>query len=122
MLFNSNDKLNTMLNTALEDGYDNVGIFVKNIKLKAINFSKKSQKKINQYLIEHKKFFKSSSIVNANWKVEANNASPVVRTSNTNAMQNQQYTPNLNTFKICSRCGFKNNSNAASCRNCCTRF
>lgn len=121
MIFNNHEQINTMLNTGLEDAYDNVGLFVKNIRLKAMNFNKRSQKKINSYLLANKKLVNSSNILNSNWEVQGREYSTVSRTY-ANAMQNAANKPNMNTFKICNRCGFRNNSNATNCRNCNSRF
>jgi len=122
MIFNNNERLNSILNANLEDAYDNVGIFVKDIKLKAICFPKKSQKKINKYLVEHKKIVKTSSIINLNWQVKSNDSVSVTMNRQSNAMQNKQNDPNINGIKICPRCGFKNNSQAVTCRNCTARL
>ena len=121
MIFNNHEKINMMLNTELEDAYDNVGIFVKNIRLKAMNFNKRSQKKINSFLVANKKLVKSSNILKTNWEVQNRQYSTVSMTHG-NAMQNTTNKPNMNTFKICNRCGFRNNSNAVNCRNCHSRF
>lgn len=122
MMFNNNDRLNTLLNNNLQDSFDNVGLYVKDIKLKSINFPKRSQKKINKYLSEHKKVVKTSSIINSNWQVENKNNEKVSIQTQNNTMQNNQNSPKVNTIKICPRCGFKNNGNATSCRNCTARL
>lgn len=121
MIFHNHERINSILNTGLEDAYDNVGLFVKNIKLKAMNFSKSSQKKINKYLVANKKLVNASNIVNANWSIKSGESATVTRTS-ISAMQNTQKNPNVQTFKICHRCGFKNFSHAVNCRNCNARF
>ena len=113
MIFNNHEHLNKLLNTGLEDAYDNIGVFVKNIKLKSMNFSKRSQKKINNYLVTHKKVFNASTISNKNWSVRGEPASMVTRQVGSNSG---------NAYIVCARCGFKNSINATSCRNCNIKF
>lgn len=122
MMFNNNDRLNAILNNNLQDSYDNVGLYVKDIKLKAINFPKRSQKKINKYLAEHKKVVKTSSLINSNWQVRSNSTEKVTVQNQNNTIQNNPNIQKVNTIKICPRCGFKNNGNASSCRNCTVRL
>ena len=117
MLFNNNGKLNELLNTSLEDAYDSVGLYVKNIKLKSINFHKRSQKKINEYIESRNVYKTSSTITSANWSV----GREVPKVPQSITMQNKQNTPN-NSAKICHRCGFSNSTNAIVCRNCNTKF
>lgn len=118
MIFNNLHTLNALLNTSLEDAYDNIGIYVKNIKLKAIDFKKKHQKKINEYLATHKKIFSTSTITNANWQVKNNQGMVRKVGVGINTMQNGQNRPNVNSFKVCNICGCKNDSHTCICRNC----
>jgi len=122
MIFNNHEYINSILNTDLEDGYDDVGLFVKNIKLKAVNFSKRNQIKVNNYLSQHKRVIQNSNINNANWQVGKVANNTVTRTISSNTMQNGQNVSNLNDFKICNKCGFKIYNNDNKCRNCGSKF
>ena len=94
-------------------------MYVRNIKIKSMNFHKRSQKKINEYIDTHKVYRKSSTIAEGNWNVRVNTQNIPHAVTN---MQNDQNIQNKPTLKVCSRCGFRNNSNATVCRNCNTRF
>lgn len=126
MLFNNHDFINAMLNTDLEDAYDNIGIFVKNIKLRAVNFPKKYQKKTNQYLPNIKKVSTSAIVSNSNIMSNTNSGevkvaiSPNIgtRTQSSSTMQNSQKNLYLNDFKVCNKCGFKNRIDNNICNNC----
>ena len=90
--------------------------------MKAVNFHKKKQSKINNYLTQHQRVVKSSTINNANWQVGKSSNTSVVRTMSNNTMQNGQNVNNLSDFKICNKCGFKIYNNDNKCRNCGSRF
>ena len=114
-IIHNNDYVASMINAELEDGFDNIGIFVKNIKLKAIDFPKKYQKKINEYMVAHKNIIKPSVVYNRSETVQ--NASGKSYVS-VNAMQNTKNSTNLGGFRVCNRCGFRNSHMNKICNNC----
>ena len=120
-IISNNDFVASLINSELEDAFDNIGLFVNNIKLKAIDFPKKYQKKLNDYLVRSNTTIKPS-IVYGNQRVvnTANSRScqsgQFVSVNNT--MQTRDFYPNLRDFKVCGRCGFKNSSNSNNCNNC----
>ncbi len=124
-IISNNDFVASIINAELEDAFDNIGIFVNNIKLKAIDFPKKYQKKLNDYLVRSNTTIKPS-IVYGNQRVVSNvssntsNSSQYVSVNNT--MQTREIRPNLRDFKVCGRCGFKNLSNSSICNNCGNRL
>lgn len=127
-IFNNNSYLNTILNTDLEDAYDNIGLYVNNLKVKAINFPKKYQKKLNSFLLLHKKFLTPNLIYNPkNLQPENINDSVTVHQSKINSnlnntMQTSKNSLNLYEFKVCPKCGFKNIKSNSSCNNCGNKF
>ena len=84
-IIHNNDYVASMINAELEDSFDNIGIFVKNIKLKAIDFPKKYQKKINEYMVSHKTIIKPSVVYNRNELTQNNSGKSYV---SVDAMQN----------------------------------
>lgn len=104
------------LNIGLEDSFDNYGIYIKNIKLKAVNYPKKYQSKINDYMAKHNRVVISKS------QNSDNNSVPVrvqaKSASINNTMQELKKPININTFKVCSKCGFKNYLTNSTCNNC----
>ena len=123
ILCNQN-QVESILNADLEDGYDKVGLFVCNIKLKAIDFPKKFQQKVNEYLAKHKRIVSTESIksnilvsVGRNVK-QAGETKSQVNIHMNNTMQNHQKNNDLDFFKMCHRCSKKNNLNDKFCKNC----
>lgn len=123
-ILNNNDYIAKLLNTDLEDAYDYIGIFVKNIKLKAIDFPKRYQKKINEYIVHHKTSIKPSVVLSSLRGSES--AVPVqnnnISSAQNSTMQNGRFMPNIATFKVCQKCGFKNHVGNRVCNNCSNRF
>ena len=104
----------------LEDAFDNIGLFVNNIKLKAIDFPKKYQKKLNDYLVRSNTTIKPSIVYGNQRVVNTANSSTCQSgqfVSVNNTMQTRDFYPNLRDFKVCGRCGFKNSSNSNNCNN-----
>lgn len=114
-IIHNNDYVASMINAELEDGFDNIGIFVKNIKLKAIDFPKKYQKKINEYMVAHKTIIKPSVVYNRNELTQNNSGKSYV---SVDAMQNAKNSANLGGFRVCNRCGFRNSNMNKACNNC----
>ena len=105
------------LNTDLENAFDKIGIFIKNIKLKAVDFNKKHQEKINKFLATKKKLVKpnlnASNIDNNNGRI------PVLsNVRERSAMQNLEKPLNINTFILSRNCGNRNNITNKICAKC----
>lgn len=114
-IIHNNDYVASMINAELEDSFDNIGIFVKNIKLKAIDFPKKYQKKINEYMVSHKTIIKPSVVYNRDELTQNNSGKSYV---SVDAMQNVKNSANLGGFRVCNRCGFRNSNMNKTCNNC----
>ena len=90
---------------------------IKNIKLKAVDFNKKHQEKINKFLATKKKLVKpnlnASNIDNNNGRI------PVLsNVRECSAMQNLEKPLNINTFILCRNCGNRNNITNKICAKC----
>lgn len=124
-----------VINTEMESALDRIGIFVSNVSLKAVNFPKKYQDKVNAFMSEHKRPVKGFDI-NANFGV---NVSPTTKvmversatsvgqkslsaTSSTNTMQKTQKPVDLPQFKECKICKKRNTINAKFCIGCGSRL
>ena len=126
LILTEQEHTQNLLNTYLEDGYDNIGLFVKNIKLKAVDFPKKYQKKANEYISKHTKPVKlyninssiNSSVANNSYSSQSDNMAKVTIERGGSAMQRPQNLSNISSFKVCSRCGVNNGASAKICRNC----
>lgn len=122
----------TIINTEMEKALDRIGIFVSNVNLKAVNFPKKYQEKVNAYMTEHQRPVKKFDI-NANFgmnsspttkvavsRESAQNQKPefIKSTSSISTMQNIQKPANIQQFKECRVCRKKNNIDAKICIGC----
>ncbi len=131
-LLTNAESLEGLLNRELEDAYDKKGLFVKNVKLKSVNFSRRYQKRVGEYMAKHRKFVKTTisndslpSIPSAslnkieikeNVLVQTNAKSEPVP-SNTVKRQ----APALE-YKKCDRCGAKNDISSKICKYCGKNF
>lgn len=122
----------TLVNTDIENALDRIGLFVSNVKLKAVNFPKKYQDKINAYMSEHKRPVRNFDI-HAEF---GSNSSPTTRVAiamdrapgmgtsayqkpqTTSAMQSPQKPVQSSTFKECRVCKKKNAIGAKICIGC----
>lgn len=115
-ILNNHQHIASILNAELEDAFDNIGVFVKNIKLKSMDFPQKYQKKINQYVIEHKNIIKPNvAYPNSTFKNQNNYV-------NVGTMHNAINQQNVATFRLCSKCGCKNASSNNVCNSCGNRL
>lgn len=121
----------TIINTEMENALDRIGIFVSNVKLKAVNFPKKYQERVNAYMAEHKRPVKcfdlsanfgmnSSPVTRVSVARESTNAKPqfIKNDINSSTMQNIQKPSNQPQFKECRVCKKKNAINAKICIGC----
>lgn len=109
MLFSDRQKVNSVLNTEVEDAFDKNGLFVKNINLKSVDVAKKHQDKVNDYLAKHKKVPTTASIVTPAMGIGDNFKIPINIGNSYTSSQ---------TTKTCNFCGYKNNVNSQVCINC----
>lgn len=117
-IIENNEYVSSILNCEMEDAFDKIGIFVKNIKLKAIDFPKRYQKKINEYIAKHKTIVKTSNFFGTGMKNNNDREMYV----NVGAMQRINNSPNLEPFKICDKCGGRNSISSSVCNNCGNRL
>lgn len=123
MLFNNQNHVESILNADMQDALDKSGIFISNIKLKAIKFTKKYQKKVNEHFVGQNSKIKSFD-VNAslgNNLTEKVNVS-ITKTDSINIhsrpMQIQQKVSNVNNFVVCSYCKKRNSVGSKICTGC----
>lgn len=110
MLFTDRNKVNSILNTEIEDSFDKNGIFVKNIVLKSMDVIKKHQGKVNNMISTLKKSSVPSQNVNPINSIGDSFKIPV----NTQGFQIP--------FKVCRFCGCKNTLSATICTKCSNRL
>jgi len=123
MLLNNQEYVERIVNTEIQDALDKEGLFVSNVKLKAVDFNKKNKSKVNEYLSNRPNGIKHFDI-NATFgtggtldnMVTIQTRSPSV--SQNSAMQNLQKTSNIQQFIVCNKCHKKNGTNARICINC----
>ncbi len=122
------EQANKILNSELEDGYDNIGIFVKDIQLKAVDFKKKYHSKINEYMATNKRPIKTINF-NHNSNISQTSTSAIVKNQTINesrmqnasthsTMQTNNNSLNIGRFKICRQCKCSNVITAKICINC----
>ncbi|MBE5758288.1 MAG: hypothetical protein E7345_05160 [Clostridiales bacterium] len=105
-----------MLNTELQDTFDKKGFYIKNIKIKSVDFKKKHREKINEIVAKKKRVIPNlSNIASVNNSVK--NEVPI-EVSSQGTMQNSQNRININTFVLCRSCGCRNNITSKTCSNC----
>ncbi len=133
-LLTNASSLEEILNSELEMAYDKLGIFVRGVKLKAVDFKKKYKKKIGEYMAKHRKLVKPNITPESTYKpyqmerpmvrasVNRENTSMSANSVNTTTMQNSQKTHEMVNFKICDRCGCKNDILNKICDNCGKNF
>ena len=105
-----------ILNTDLEDFFDKSGFYVKNIKLKAVDFAKKHRDKINDIMASKKRV-----VANYNINVGGTDCKEPVTVDASKKMiasSNSQNSININTFVLCKHCGKRNNITAKTCIGC----
>lgn len=109
------DRIEKVLNTDLEDFFDKSGFYIKNIKLKAVDFAKKHREKINNMMITKKR-------VITNYNVAINGSEDkqkvAVNVGSNSTMQSNQNRVNINTFVLCKHCGKRNNITSKNCVGC----
>lgn len=124
-----------IINTAMENALDKIGLFVSNVSLKAVNFPKRYQEKVNAFMSTHKHSVKGFDI-NANFgmmtspttkvSVDRGNMSTksvgVNTATNTSTMQNIQKPINPPSFQECKVCKKRNSANAKICISCGSRL
>lgn len=115
-----------VVNGEMQDALDKLGLFVSKVKLKAVNFPKKFQGKVNEYLTTHKRELRNFDLNSAFNKTSSpeiqNPVTRSVQQSNSSAMQNIQKPLNVSTFKECPLCKKRNSSDSKICINCGNKF
>lgn len=118
MILTNQTYVESVVNKDMQDALDKLGIVVSNVQLKAINFPKKNQAKINKYMSEHKRTVNTpkanlslgvKSLPNNNMNID-NRSNFVART--VNASQK------MGAYKVCSKCGAKVVLDARFCGRC----
>lgn len=129
-LLSNAQSLEGLINREIEDSYDNIGVFVKNVKLKGINFPRRYKKRVGEYMARHGRVVKPTYI-------QASKSDPPVRNvfmepkvsefvvvekshNETLGGQNATNSENIEVQKQvrCARCGAKNDSGTKICKYC----
>lgn len=121
-VLSNQEYVESIVNEGMQDALDKQGLFVTNVKLKSVNFPKKYQAKVNNYLSTNQRKIKDFNINEAFGtnrvvvpKVEVGVRShPVV----SGTMQNMQNTRNNNHILVCKVCKKKNDFGSKVCINC----
>jgi len=117
MLFNNQEYVENILNTDMQEALDKYGLFVYNVQIKAVDFSKKKQEQINEYLSSHGRIITNVNISSV--LGQSNNDQKVtISIGNTSQSVQNHNTNNINNCLICSHCGKKNMPNSKICINC----
>lgn len=125
-LLTDTKSVDSMLNANMEFALDDIGLFASNIRLKALDFPKKYQGKVNKFMMQNKKNIKMPSYNQdniSNEKVGAlvtkgseQNAQAQSQTKTT--MQNPDNSLKITKFIRCNKCGTNNMLSAHICTNC----
>ncbi len=118
--------IDTMLNANMECALDDIGVFATNIRLKALDFPKKYQSKINDYMIKNKKQIEmpnyhnemSGGDIKVEKPVEVGQTQNANITSDNNTMQSSNNSLKITKFIKCNKCGTDNMLSAHICKNC----
>ena len=123
MILNSQSHVESIVNAEMQEALDKQGLFVSNVKLKAVDFNKKYKKKLNKYLTSRPNIINTIDINEIMGRKDAESEKVCVNTGaqikiNQSTMQKQQKTTNYQSFIECKKCHKKNGSNARICINC----
>ena len=127
MVLNNQEYVESIINTDMQEALDKEGLFISNVKLKSVNFAKKHQGKVNEYLSTHKKVvptfdIKKSLGIEDTVELKVPVSASVQRATNNSIMQTTQKTPVIEDFSICKVCKKKNVKGAKICINCGSKF
>lgn len=123
MVLNNQEYVEGILNTDMQDALDREGLFISGVRLKAVNFSKKHQGKVNKYLSSHRRTVPAVNInkaIGIEEKVEMRIpvSASVQRTTNSSIMQNTKKPPVSQQYSVCKVCRKRNALGAKICINC----
>jgi len=125
MLLNNQEYVESLINTDMQDALDKQGVFISNVKLKAVNFTKRHRGKVNEYLSTRpnniQKFdvntLLSSKVSVEDLKIPVR--TEVVRhTAYHSTMQQNNQSQSFTNYIVCDKCQKKNSVNAKICINC----
>ncbi|MBE5736652.1 MAG: hypothetical protein E7356_04820 [Clostridiales bacterium] len=123
MILTNQEYCEQVVNTEIQDSLDKEGLFVSNIKLKAVDFNKRNKKKVNEYISSHPTAVKPISVNSVlgatpqpDAKVRIN--MPTIGRNVRGAVQGSVATHNVDNFKVCRVCRKKNSAAATICNNC----
>ncbi len=127
MVLNNQEYVESIINTDMQDALDREGLFISNVKLKSVNFAKKHQGKVNEYLSTHKTNVPTFDIkktlgIEEKAEIRVPVSASVQKATNNSIMQTTQKTPISEDFSICKVCNKKNVKGAKICINCGTKF
>lgn len=126
-LLSNAQSLEGLINREIEDSYDNVGLFVTNVKLKGINFPKRYKKRVWEYMARHGRVLKpafvstdtmpnSSEVVSKELKeaVAVESKPSMYQPTPFEIPKEVKITPSV----LCERCGGKNSADSKICKYC----
>lgn len=127
MVLNNQDYVERIINTDMQEALDKEGVFVSKVKLKSVNFSKKYQGKVNEYLNTHKKSIptfnvKKSLGIEEHVDMKVSVSASVQQTTQNNVIQTTKKDPSISDFIVCKVCNKKSVIGAKICINCGTKF
>lgn len=123
MVLNNQGYVEGIVNTDMQDALDREGLFVSKVKLKAVNFAKKHQGKVNKYLSSNRRNIPEVNINKSmGFETEKQIKIPVSATiqkaTNNSVMQSTRKSPSNQQYSVCSVCHKRNVAGAKICINC----
>lgn len=130
-LLSNAQSLEGLINREIEDTYDSIGVFVKNAKLKGINFPRRYKKRVGEYMARHGRVIKPQYIQTQKVELPSLLGEPQTVTKEQVLVEKKVVEPvnasNLPTSKppespkraiICARCGAKCDDGTKICKYC----
>lgn len=130
-LLSNAQSLEGLINREIEDSYDNLGVFVKNVKLKGVNFPKRYKKRVGEYMARHGRVVKPQYIQTQRAELRSQNDERVSGLKEQVLVEKQSvkienaYVPPQKSVPeppkkttICNRCGAQNDEGSKICKYC----
>jgi hypothetical protein len=111
----------------MQDALDKEGLFISNVKLKPVNFAKKHQGRVNEYMASHNNAtptfdLKKSLGIEESKEIKVPVSASIQKATSNSIMQTSQKKPSVEDFSICKVCQKRNAKGAKICINCGSKF
>lgn len=123
MVLNNQEHVEGIINTDMQDALDREGLFISAVRLKAVNFAKKHQGKVNEYLSSHRRNIPELDIkkamgVDTERQIKIPVSATIQKQTRNSIMQNTQKSSGIQHYSVCKVCGRRNAEGAKICINC----